>query len=195
MPKRVLVIASGETERRAIPHLVSPLRDDEITVEVSIPPRNGKLTVQMAEKLIKSSLYDGSSPDKFVVLVDVDGGDADQELGPFRNDLPGRLPRQLEISVQYAYAKWHLEAWYFGDAEHLRDYLSGKALGNVDTSQPDEIENPKLHLKHLLERAYTARVSEEIAEKLNPRTIAQRSASFRGFLDSVRNGTSLPAAA
>lgn len=49
----------------------------------------------------------------------------------------------MESSIQYAYAQWHLEAWYFGDAEGLRRYLGGKALGNVDTSQPDEIHNPK----------------------------------------------------
>lgn len=193
MPKHVIVIASGETERRALLHLLSHLQDDDIDVSISIPPRNGKLTVQMAEKLIKSSLYAGSSPDKVVVLVDLDGKDPDQELHPFKTDLPGRLPNQMESSIQYAYAQWHLEAWYFGDAEHLREYLGGKALGNVDTSQPDEIHNPKLHLKHLLERTYTARVSEEIAMMLNPQTIAQRSQSFRYFLEAVRNGTSLQA--
>jgi hypothetical protein len=172
---------------------VSHLQDDDIEVGFSIPPRNGKLTVQMAERLIKSSIYDGRPPDKVVVLVDLDGKDPDQELLPFKEDLPGRLRDQIESSIQYAYAQWHLEAWYFGDAEHLRGYLGGKALGNVDTSQPDAIQNPKLHLKHLLERSYTARVSEEIAMKLDPRTIAQRSRSFAYFLDAVRNGGTLQA--
>ena len=193
MAKYVLVIASGETERLALPILVSDLRDDDIEVGFRIPPSNGKLTVQMAERLIKSEIYGGRPPDKVVVLVDLDGKDPDQELLPFKIDLPGRLPDQIESSIQYAYAQWHLEAWYFGDAEHLRGYLGGKALGNVDTSQPDVIQNPKLHLKHLLERSYTAKVSEEIAKNLDPRTIAQRSPSFAYFLDAVRNGGTLQA--
>ena len=181
MPKHVTVIASGETERRSLPHLLSHLQDEDIEVSFRIPPRNGKLTVQMAEKLIKASLYYGQPPDKVVVLVDLDGKDPDQELGAFKGDLPGRLPDQMETSIQYAYAQWHLEAWYFGDAERLRGYLGGKALGNVDTSQPDEIQNPKHHLKNLLDRTYTSGVSEDIAKGLNPQTIAERSRSFRGF--------------
>ena len=36
-----------------------------------------------------------------------------------------------DADIKYACAQWHLEAWFFGDAEHLRDYLGGKALGNV----------------------------------------------------------------
>ena len=64
------------------------------------------------------------------------------------------------------------------------------ALGNVDTSKPDEIQNPKLHLKNVLgDRVYTARVSEEIARKLDAATIAQRSPSFEGFLEAVTNGS------
>lgn len=191
MPKHVVVIASGQTERLALPHLVSHLLGHGIQVSFSIPPRNGRLTVQMAEKLIKASLYGGQPPDKIVVLIDLDGRDPDQELQPFRSDLPSRLPDQMESSIQYAYAQWHLEAWYFGDAQNLRAYLGDKSLGNVDTSQPDEIPNPKEHLKHLLERTYTARVSEEIAKTLNPLTIAQRSRSFGHFLDAVRNGESV----
>jgi hypothetical protein len=95
-------------------------------------------------------------------------------------------------SIPLACARWHLEAWYFADASGLRVYLEG-APGSVDTSKPDEIQNPKLHLKHLLgERAYTAVISEEIAKGLNPQTIGQRSPSFRGFLEAVRNGKLTP---
>ena len=128
-----------------------------------------------------------------VVLIDVDGKDPDQELHPFKTDLPGRLSNGPPHSIQFAYAQWHLEAWYFADAEGLRDYLSGQAPGHVDTSRPDDIQNPKNHLRNLLgNRLYTSLVSEEIAKSLNPQVIAQRSPSFRGFLEAVRNGSANP---
>ena len=73
MAKRVIVLASGETERRALPHLLAHLWDRGVSVvEVRIPPRNGALSVQMAERLIKTVWYErlgvSVSPDKFVVL-------------------------------------------------------------------------------------------------------------------------------
>ncbi len=82
---------------------------------------------------------------------------------------------------------WTGVAWYFADAESLRRYLE-RDLGNVDGSRPDEIENPKLRLKNILDRVYTARVSEEIARALDAETIARRSPSFKGFLDALLNG-------
>ena len=192
MTKHVVVIASGETERRAVPHLVAHLGENGIEVRIRIPARNRALSVEIAHKLIQASRYDfpDGPPDKYVILVDVNGNPPDQVLAPFKENLPGRLDDQLNSRIQYAYAQPHLEAWYFADASNLRAYL-GRALGNVDTSQPDDIENPKLHLKHLLgERVYTARISEEIAKSLNAQTIAERSPSFRGFLAAVKNGTS-----
>lgn len=192
MTKRVTIIASGETERRALPHLVSHLQAQGTTVtEVRIPSRNRALKAAMACRLIRAAWYSGfeSLPDKFVVLVDTDGKSAAETLAPFQN-LPGSLP-DVGADVLVAYAQWHLEAWYFGDSAKLRSYVGG-ALGNVDPSRPDEIENPKLHLKTLLHNrrrsVYTARVSEEIARKLDARVITQRSPSFRGFLDAVVNG-------
>ena len=191
MTKRVIVIASGETERRAVPHLVSHLQDSGVSVtDVRIPPRNGALNVQMAEKLIKAAWYANADtpPDKFVLLVDVDGADPEKVQRTFTN-LSERLGREVGAAIMYAYAQWHLEAWYFADAENLREYIKS-ALRKVDTSSPDRIQNPKHHLKQLLgSRVYTARVSEEIAETLDARTIAQRSPSFKGFLDAVRNGS------
>ena len=145
----------------------------------------------MAQSLIRAAWYGSfdSLPDKFVVLVDTDGKSPSEALAPFR-DLPGRL-RDVAATVLLAYAQWHLEAWYFGDAGNLRDYFRG-ALGSVDTSAPDEIENPKLHLKKLLRNrhgaVYTARISEPIAGKLDARTIVQRSPSFRRFIDAIMNG-------
>ena len=190
MAKKVIVLASGETERRALPHLLAHLRDQGVSVEeIRIPPRNGVLSIRMAEKLIKAAWYERLGvcpPDKFVVLLDVDGKFPDKVLEPF-SALPERLGSKIEVAIRCAYAQWHLEAWYFADAANLRGCL-GRAPG-VDTSKPDEIPNPKHHLKQLLDdRIYTARISEEIAIRLDAPTIAERSPSFKGFLDAVMNG-------
>ena len=189
--KRVIVIASGETERRALPHLAQYLQDDSITAdEVRIPPRNRALDGQMAENLIKAAWYEnlGARPDKFVVLIDLDGADPEHSLDAIRNRLSG-LKGRISADVNCAYAQEHLEAWYFANAEKLRIFL-GRALGEVDTSRPDEIQNPKLHLKHLLgERVYTARVSEEIAKMLDAGRIAGRSPSFKKFIEAIANGS------
>ena len=76
MGKRVVVVASGETERRSLPHLVSHLRDQDVFVdEVLIPPGNGALNALMAERLIKAAWYASPSsapPDKFVIIMDLD---------------------------------------------------------------------------------------------------------------------------
>lgn len=59
----------------------------------------------------------------------------------------------------------------------------------MNTSKPDEIQNPKQHLKNLLgDLTYTARVSEDIATSLDSLIIAQRSPSFGGFVKVVING-------
>ena len=193
MSKNVVVIASGETERRSLPHLVAHLHtEDIVVVEVRRPDGNKALTVEMAEKLVKAAWYAPTknvTPDKFVILVDADGKDPDQVLRPLREQLSGRLRPKITAALQFACAQWHLEASYFADVTGLRAYL-GRDPGNIDTSQPDEIQNPRLHLTNLLgDRAYTAVVSEEIARQLNAQTIAARSASFHGFLEAVRNGS------
>ena len=127
-------------------------------------------------------------PDKFVLLIDLDGADPEASLEPIRSRL-STLKGGIRADVICAYAQQHLEAWYFANAESLREYL-GRALGEVDTSRPDEIQNPKLHLKHLLgECAYTARVSEEIANTLDAGKIAGRSPSFKKFVEAIANGS------
>ena len=190
MSKRVVVIASGETERRALPHLVAHLRTRGTVVDdVRIPPRHRHLGVRMVEQLIKAAWFEDptSRPDKFVVLVDVDAADPEDVLRPFETQLPPRL-HNVHATVLYAYAQRHLEAWFFADAMRLRGCL-GRALGAVDTSDPDGIENPKLHLRHLFgQRMYTSRVSETIASTLDPATIARNSPSFLGFERAVANG-------
>ena len=143
----------------------------------------------MAEKIIKSIWYEnlGEAPDKIVLLVDVDMKSPDEVVPRMREALSPRLPNEIKTRMQYAHAQQHLEAWYFADGGNLRGYLK-RDLGNVDDSRPDEIENPKLHLKNILGQVYTARVSEEIARALDTETIARRSPSFRCFLDALRNG-------
>lgn len=191
MAHNVVVIASGLTEQLSLPHLLSYLHEQGTYVtEVRVPPRNKPLDFLVAEGIIKSIWYvdPDAAPQKFVLLVDVDGKDPKSVVPPLQEKLTERLPDEIRVRVQCAYAQWHLEAWYFADATNLRAYLS-RSAGSVDTSKPDEIQNPKLHLKHLLPRTYTARVSEEIARTLNPRTIAGRSPSFKGFVDAVLNGT------
>ena len=191
MTKRVVVVASGPTEQRALPSLL--WNEKNIQVEVLIPPRNGALTVESALRLIRSTMYSTpeESPAKYVVLVDVDGKVPDQVLSPFVDELPNRLDPNLRGLVHFAYAQWHLEAWFFADAGRLREYLDGNSLGSVDTAHPDRIENPKNHLRNLLHQRgiYTARISEAIAAALDDDTIASRSPSFRRFREEVRNGT------
>ena len=191
MSKRVVIIASGETERRSLPLLLDHLAADGVTVEdVRIPPRHRAIKVEVAEKIIRSVWFErmeDERPHKFVVLVDTDGSPPEEALAPIRNRLPDRL-QDIGASIQFAYAQQHLEAWYFADARGLRQYL-GRDLGAVDQSQPDAILNPKLHLKQLLGfRPYTSLVSHDIASRLDATVIAQHSASFRGFVAAVSNG-------
>lgn len=186
MHRHVLVLASGETELRALPHLVSHLQGTTLTVRT---PPNGSL-VKHAEGIIRAAWYEDvyHRPDKIVVLADVDGKQPETVVQSLRADLSVRLPETINMRVLYAYAQWHLEAWYFADATNLREYLR-RGVGSVDESKPDEIVNPKLHLKNLLRpRIYTASVSEEIAGKLKPQTIEGRSPSFKGFVEAVLNG-------
>jgi hypothetical protein len=71
MRKSVVVIASGETERRALPHLVAHLQAKGVSVvDVRIPPGGKALNVEMAEKLLKAVWFErvAAPPDKFVVL-------------------------------------------------------------------------------------------------------------------------------
>ncbi len=189
MQKYVVVIASGSTEQRALPHLTAQLRDDGIHVDVRFPPKHRDITAQEAYKIIQSVRYDTPAPDKYIVLKDTDNKQPEEVLQPIRSVLSRLLGEQFEPGVLCAFAQWHLEAWFFADAVGLRKYLDGHALGSVDTSQPDHIENPKEHLKNLLPgRIYTALTSEAIAKNLNAHNIAQRSPSFANFLAAVRNG-------
>ena len=190
MAKRVLVIASGPTERDALPHLLTHLSKEGIAVEIRIPDRHRPLRPNIVAPIIRSSLYDSDDRpyDKYVVLVDTDGKTATDALRPLQEGLQRANVERHVPSLLYAYAQWHLEAWFFADARNLRGYL-GRDVGNVDPNQPDRIENPKHHLTQLLGvKTYTSAVSEEIAKNLDADTIAQRSPSFANFLAAVRNG-------
>src|SRR5438552_5098250 len=193
MSKNVVVIASGETERRSLRHLLAHLQTEDLfLVEVRITPGNKALSVNMAERLIKALWFEriNNPPDKFVLLVDTDGKSPKDVLSPYREQLPQRLGPNISPQIQFASAQWHLEAWYFADVAGLRSYLE-RAPGSVDASKPDEISNPKTSPQASVRRSRLyAVISEEIAKKLNARTIAQRSPSFHRFLDAVRNGVS-----
>ncbi len=146
----------------------------------------------MAEKLIKAAWFASQSEheqlDKFVVVLDTDNADPEPLLQSFEKQLRNRL-QGIDATVLCTFAQQHLEAWYFADAQNLRAFLR-RSLGAVNPSKPDEIQNPKLHLKHLLgDRVYTARVSESIARSLDADAIRQRSPSFKAVQEAVSNGT------
>jgi hypothetical protein len=193
MGRRVVVIASGETERRSLPILVDHLKAHDVSLlEVRIPPGGNTLHVDMAAKLIKASWFEqfADPPEKFVVLVDADGKDPDEVLRPFQLGVQGKLGPKITAAICFAIAQWHLEAWFFADASGLRRYLE-RDLGNVDPSKPDQIQLPKHHLKRLLGGlAYTAVVAGQIAESMDPLVIEQRSPSFRTLLEGMPNGLS-----
>jgi hypothetical protein len=189
--RRVVVVASGETERKSLPIL---LRETEsVSLEVRIPGGHRQLTAEMARRLIRAAWFGTEPeqrPDKFVVLVDADAGsehDAEARLHDVR-----QLGDEFRVPILVTAAKWHLEAWFFADEQELRKHL-GRSLGLVDASNPDAIQNPKQRLEGLLDGIYTARVAEEIAGTLRPRYL-RRSNSFAKFEDSVLNGGPSPSA-
>ena len=190
MAKRVVVIVSGETDRRSVPHLCRTFRETA-EIEVRKPPGNASLTPEQAKNLIKAAWYEmsnrGTAPDKFVVLVDADAHDAAEAAAPFE-EMASHL-KDVAVPKLVAVAVRHLEAWFFAHSEKLREFLKGRSLGKVDVSQPDGITNPKLHLMNLLEpRVYTSRVAEEIAASVDQQVMEGRSPSFAVFLDKLRNG-------
>jgi hypothetical protein len=190
--KKVVVIVSGETDRRSVPLLCRQFSRQAEWFEVRKPPGNAALTPEQAKKLIKAAWYElsgrGNAPDKFVVLVDANNYDPPEAARSFE-EMTAHL---VDVSVPrlVATAVRHLEAWFFGHSEMLREFL-GRDLGNIDASRPDAIDNPKLHLTNLLKsgsRVYTAPVAEQIATRLDPSVIEGRSASFAGFLRKLENG-------
>ncbi len=192
MARKVIVIVSGETDRRSVPLLCRHFSKQVDLFEVRKPPGNAALTPEQAIKLIKAGWYEmkwcGEAPDKFVVLVDCDAFSPDVAAEPFEKALAQIT--EIPVARIVAVAVRHLEAWFFGDVEKLREFL-GRDPGRIDTSRPDEIDNPKLHLENLLQsrsRVYTARVAEQIAGLLDPPTIEGRSPSFAGFVNKLRNG-------
>ena len=194
MPKRVIVIASGETERNALPHLLRHLSSEGIVIDdpIRTPPRHRQITGESAYQLVVSAWWErqaSSPPDKFVVLIDADRQDPGEVVDGLRQKLAAKsIEQELGVPVLVAAAKWHLEAWFFADATSLRGYLGKSLGGSLDPSRPDAIENPKLCLKHLLDEPYTSRVAEEIARRLSATEVSSRSPSFALFEQALRNG-------
>jgi len=159
--------------------------------DVRKPPGNATLTPEQTVRLIKAAWYDlkgrQNPPDKFVVLVDADAQNA-AAAKPFQDAVANLadIPAGRFVAV----ADRHLEAWFFADAEGLRGFLK-RAPGHVDTSDPDNMVDPKRQLMKLLQsqsRVYTARIAGQIAESLNPQNIEGRSPSFASFVKKLKNG-------
>lgn len=190
MTKRVLIIASGPTERNALTKLLEHLKSENIEVDILIPAGHRQLRPSVVCPIIISSQYDSEEgpPDKCVILVDTDGKSPEEAISPIQQGLQRTQLSRTFQNVKFAYAQWHLEAWYFADAVNLRAYL-GRDMGSINPNEPDRIQNPKHHLQQLLgDATYTAQVSADIAAELDPVTISQRSPSFRTFLETIRNG-------
>lgn len=105
MARNVVVIASGLTEQRSLPHLLSYLREQGTYVtEVRIPPNNRALGHSVAESIIKSIWYKDphAAPQKFVLLVDADGKDPESVVVPLQEKLTERIPEEIHVRVQYA---------------------------------------------------------------------------------------------
>ena len=190
MAKRLIVIASGSTERSALPCLLRHLDVQRVSlVDVRIPARNRRLTPRQANRILRAAWFEmrgrGEPPDKFVVLIDADSQPVDAARAYF-GDL-ANWTRDIEAPVLLAVAKWHLEAWFFADDNGLRTFL-GRSVGHVNPSIPDEIQNPKHHLKQLLSEPYTARMAGAIAQRLSPDIIRSRSPSFAQFEQAALNG-------
>jgi hypothetical protein len=186
-----VVIASGETERRALPHLLSHLAEEgiEIIYPIRTPP-NGRITGEIAYKIIVSAWRElewVTPPDKFVVLVDADGKAPETVVEALEQQLKKTNVAAVPAAVLVTSAKWHLEAWFFADPASLRAYIGG-SLGSIDASKPDDIINPKLCLKNLIDETYTSRIAEEIAQKLVVLEVRSHSPSFAQFERAVRNG-------
>lgn len=181
---RVVVIASGETERKALPKLCRDFNEPEYTlVNVLVPPRTGCLSPEMALRLAKSVR---SEADKIVVLVDADGKSPEAVLGGFRAKFQNWPPWPRPVLL--VHAQWHLEAWFFADATGLRNFLKDQELGHLPAN-PDEIPRPKLRLQQLLSpMLYTSLTAQAIAATIQPQNAEDRSPSFAQFRAAMRNG-------
>lgn len=198
--KAVVVIASGATEQKALPVLLSKLQTPPFVVcQVLIPKGNRQLAPGTVVELVLAAYYGAlrhrAEPSKkIVVLMDTDTKQPQQVVAPVQDRVlnDSRVQKIAPfVTILFAYARQHLEAWFFADDENLKNYL-GRSLGRIQTSKPDEINNPKRHLIHLLQRSYTSFVAERIARQLDPAVIARRSPSFTHFCNQLKNGANVP---
>lgn len=189
----IVIVASGLAELEALPHLLrSSIARTGRRVAIVYPARNAYLSHQVAANLIKANywgLY--PRPQKIVILVDADSSAPSEAETQMRLRLQPLVADVMDqgLDVLVTAAKWHLEAWFFGDPAGLREFLH-RDLGNVDLSNPDAIPTPKHHLRNLLPRLYTAKVAGDIARALDPGAVRQNSRSFAGFEAAVENGVS-----
>ncbi len=187
MGKQVLVVASGRTELAAVRHLLRSTREliESLDIRTVL---HGRVTIDQATKIVRGAWFERlyvTPLDKAVVLTDCDGASWNESVERLA-EIRLRL-QDLPLPILIAAANWHLEAWFFADADGLRSAL-GRSLGGVNTSSPDDIQNPKLHLRNILAKPYTSRVAGEIARKIRPEIARTRSPSFQHFETSVLNG-------
>ncbi len=182
MVRKIVVIASGETERQALPRLVEQYGSRGVILREPVrTPPHGRIDGEIAVRLVRAAAGElqANPPARFVVLVDTNGKDPGTVTGSIDQAL---LRLSVPVPVLVARATQHLESWFFADEAGLRSYFGGRSLGGVDPSEPDAIQAPKQHLRNLLRpRVYTARVAGEIAVGLSVERIWSKSPSFRTF--------------
>ena len=101
MSRHVVILASGETERRALPNLLRHLRHEGISVEFRKPPRHRAISSDVAIKMANACYWSVPRPHKLVVLLD--GRDPEEQLEPLQRRI-GRSLDDLDLKVSYAYA-------------------------------------------------------------------------------------------
>ncbi|MGH9505686.1 MAG: DUF4276 family protein [Terriglobales bacterium] len=190
MGKRVVVVASGATEQKALPHLCRHLSGDDVQLlKVVTPPGHKQIRPALATQLIRAAWFGwahAGGADKFVVLLDADAHDPEVVAGPVREACGGM--QDIPVPICVTAAQRHLEAWFFADPVGLRRHLSNRALGNIRDA-PDQMENPKQHLRNLLAPDfYTSLRAGAIAADLDPAAIEDRSPSFKRLAAAMRNG-------
>ena len=127
MAKKIVVIVTGETDRRSIPRVCRDAFEQAEWFEVRKPPGNAALTPEQAKKLIKAAWYEmcgrGRAPDKFVMLIDANNHEPLEAARPFE-EMAAHLadvtaPKLVTAAVR------HLEAWFLAIRRSFGSFWGG----------------------------------------------------------------------